>query len=119
MARPSDPGFDRRTFAREVTLGQSACAVFREAVLRCLTAGEHDHQAAEALRQSAHAAREQRIQPEHVVALIRTPWYQAYPTLRPTVDHDLRLVHIIGTALDAYFADAESEASSLPAPRAD
>ena len=50
--------------------------------------------------------------------MIRTLWYDAYPRARPTVDHDLKLIHLIRTALDAYFADAESDASSLPAPRA-
>jgi hypothetical protein len=117
--RTSDSAFDRRAFAREVTLRESARAVFRDAVMRCLAADEHDRPAAEVLRQSARAAREQHVRPEHVVALIRTTWYQAYPTLRPTVDHDRRLINLIGTALDAFFENVGSEASSLPAPRAD
>jgi hypothetical protein len=119
MERTSDAAFDRRASPRGAALGQSARAVFRDAVMRCMATDEHDREAAETLRQSAHAAREQHVLPEHVVALIRTLWYQAHPTVRTTVDHDPRLVHLIGTALDAYFADAELEASSLPVPRAD
>jgi hypothetical protein len=35
------------------------------------------------------------------------------------MDHDPKLINLIGTALDAYFADAESNAPPLPALRAD
>ena len=122
MAGASDADFEKRAFPRNVTLAQSARATFCDAIMRCMATDQPDRATADALRQSARLAREQHVRPEHVVALIRTVWYQAHPPLRPTVDHDPRLIHLIGTALDAYFADVEAEAPEvppLPSPRGD
>ena len=119
MASVPHSGSDKRASVRQVSLSDSVRNGFRDAVCRCLEADDGDRKASIALRRAARNVCAEGVRAEHVVRMIRTIWYETYPTLRPTVDHDIKLVHLIGTALDAYFADEECEQVMMPAPRGD
>jgi hypothetical protein len=72
MARESHAGFDWRALPRKETLGESARAAFRGAVMHCMAADENDRPPVDELRRAAQVARDQHLAPVHVVALIRT-----------------------------------------------
>ncbi len=116
MTTIPSPGTDSRATRQRDVLSQPVRAALREALSQCVAAEDGDQAATDALRASARAARGEKIKPEHVVAMIRTFWYTAHPTLRPTIDNDPKHFHLIGTALDAYFVEGGDLGQGAEAP---
>jgi hypothetical protein len=119
MANTSYRGPDQRVFERQASLSDSVRTALHVAAKRCMAAAEEGGSTSEALRCAARAARQQGIESEHVVRLIRSIWFETYPTVPPRVDHDRRLIHLIGTTLDAYFSADDRERPHGPTLRAD
>ena len=113
----SDARDDEQARKQQTALGHIIHAALREAVVRCTATDEPCPPAEEVIRSCANAARVGSIKPEHVVTLIRTAWYEQLAPQVPTVDHDPRLIQLIGIALDAYFADDDSPESRQASDR--
>jgi hypothetical protein len=78
---------------------------FASCVLDYAARGSGSQHVIAAVQRCARHARQEGIQPEHVVVAIRAAWQGAKP-LAPSslgVTPDLELVQLIGLALDSYF----------------
>ena len=104
----SDARANEQTVRQQAALSEVIRAALREAIIRYPATDEPCPPAEEVIRSCAGAARLGGIKPEHVVTMIRTTWYEQLEPQASTVDHDPRLIELIGIALDAYFTDGDS-----------
>jgi len=106
IERSSDQAEERQPH-RGIVLREPYETVLRKAVVAWVQ-DNADSASFHALGRCARAAYAAKVKPEHFVRLLRTMWYEQRPSARARFAHDPRLSHLIGAALDAYFANGSA-----------